>query len=169
MANVESDINRITGKATMILESIQANFLANGISLPERQYLAVGELGSTAHDKEQLTVGFSNMADGLPMGNVSNATPCASPDHGIFYVELVRCTPLVKTVSGGLKTILPSNEEMTSYATIRMQDAWLLKRVAEELAQNINFTYTKSCIYGVSLPPESGGVQAVVLSINTAV
>lgn len=168
MANMEMDIDRITDKATMILETIKAHFLANGISLPERRYLAVGDLGSTAHDKEQVTVGFSVMSEGLPFNSVPVMNACLTPDHGIFYAEIVRCTPQ-PTNSGGLKASYPAPEEMSEYATLRMRDAWLLKRVAEDLSANISFTFTKKVVYGVSVPPESGGLQAVVLTLNTAV
>lgn len=166
MANVDSEINRLVESAQLILDRIVDNFDSNSIEIPAHRYIAVGELGSTAHDKEQITVGFSNMSDGLPSNSVAAGNICKVADHASFYVELVRCTPQPVVLHGGAKSIAPPVDKLQEYATLRMKDAWLLKRVADDMSATI---WNKKAVYGITVPPESGGMQAVVLSLNMVV
>lgn len=155
------DILRIASEAQRLLDIVGAVFQENSIELPERQYLAVGELGGTAHDKEQVTVSFGNMSDGLPGSRGANPQACAASYMASFSVEIVRCTPQM-TGGGYGPGEPPAPSDISDYSVSRYIDSWLLVRVAQR------FSGGKS-EYTVTTGEDSGAMQAIVLSVNTGV
>ncbi len=155
------DLLRIATEAQRLLDIVGAVFQENEVDLPLRQYLAVGELGKTAHDKEQVTVSFGNMSDGLPGASGANPQACVSSYMASFSVEIVRCTPQM-TGGGYGAGDPPSASALSEYAVTRYVDSWLLVRVAQRFAGG-------KSEYAVTTGDDSGQMQALVLSVNTGV
>lgn len=156
------DVLRIATEAQRLLDIVGAVFQENDILLPERKYLAVGEIGKTAHDKEQVTVSFGNMSDGLPNARGANPQSCMASYQGSFSVEIVRCTPQM-TGGGYGPGEPPTPAALTEYAVTRYVDAWLLVRVAQR------FGAGPKSEYSVTTGDDSGTLQGVILSVNAAV
>ena len=155
------DLLRIAGEAQRLLDIVGAVFQENNIALPVKQFLAVGEIGKTAHDGEQVSVSFGNMSDGLPGATGANPQACTASYQASFSVEIVRCTP--KMASGGYgKAAPPEASTITEYSVSRFIDAWLLVRVAQR------FSGQKS-EYSVTTGEDSGQLQGIILSVNTGV
>ena len=163
MANKETNPFRIYEDGVEILDSIKAVFEANEVSLPERQYFAVGPENTVAYDCEQLTITHKNIADGMEYNDVPRKLSCGSVFSGIFYVELVRCIPSFSgSRSGKLKADIPDAEALDNFAKDMMRDAFLMKRVAEI----VNDYSNGSVLYSVSYSEPSGSYQSVQLSIK---
>lgn len=153
-----------------ILESVNVEFAANGISLPSRQYLAFGTEGETVHDCEQVTVSFAQMYNGTPGMQEQTPTRCDSPRTGVFIVEVVRCIPLFASrTSGGKGTSkygAPSAQELTEKTKMQTQDAYVLMDAGLKAAESLSHF---NGISDVSPGPISGGYQATVLTIITGI
>ena len=77
-----------------ILETVVAEFGTAEVDLPPRQYIAVGDVGSsTAWDCEQVTVNFVSSYFGTPGQQETQASNCQMMMSGDFVVQLVRCVP----------------------------------------------------------------------------
>lgn len=170
MANAEvpEDLRRIVTRAEEIQQIIQDVFAANGIDLPERQYIAIGAVEETAHDEEQLTISFASLREGVTPTSSSMYTGCAAGYIATYYVELVRCTPQQKTAKRyGTDALAPTSEDMGTYGASRAVDAWLLLRSGQSIREILS-TFNE-VDFAVDTQKESGGVQAVRLSVDVMV
>lgn len=160
------ELMRISETAQTILDTVYRVFTENGVPLPERRYLAIGDAGKTAHDGEQVTVSFGSVSEGLPYNNMPVLQRCSEPFHGFFTVEIVRCSPAPRKSGGGLSEVAPKAETIHDYSVTRMTDAWLLVEVAKQFGDQV---FTEKVGYNVSFGDDSGTMQAAILTINTVV
>src|SRR3954471_16962051 len=100
-----------------IIESINAVFEAEGVTLPSRQYILIGE---AAHDCEQLTVSFEQLYLGGPGDEVGAPLQCDAARTIVVQVQLVRCIPKpTRQNAVSVEEMIESTEQLT-------RDAWLL-------------------------------------------
>lgn len=155
------DLLRIAQEAEKILDITSAVFQENGIPLPERRFLAIGE---TAHDCEQVTVSFASAGLGMPGdGNPQRQSCSAASYNATFNIEIVRKTPQGTKTSGGVKYVPPKATDLQAYGVPRMIDSWLLIKIAQKYEQT---TLSRSSTYTVVAGPDSGGMQAIVLTLS---
>lgn len=163
---MSEDVLRIAREAQRLLDITKSVFQENNIILPPRQFLALGEIGTTAHDEEQLSVSFGNMSEGLPNSSGGPIPQsCNTSYQGSFNVEIVRCTPQMVPVNRGAKEIPPPPEKITEYSVSRYIEAWLLVKVAQRFAAGA----IASSVYTINTGADSGGTQGIILSINTPI
>lgn len=148
--------------AENLLTTIREVFASNQVSLPERQYFAVGPENTVAYDCEQLTVTFKNVADGLAYNDVPRMLSCQNMESGIFFVELVRCIPTTST--SGLRTNAPSAEEMTESSKNMMRDAKLFREVVKVVEED--YYMRDNPMYSITFGIPEGGLQSVQLSLK---
>lgn len=139
-----------------VLDKILALFEYEDVSLPDRQYLAVGR---TAHDCEQLTVSFQQMYLGPPGARADQPVRCHSPRSVVLTVQLVRC---IVMPTG--RSTTPNATATTDRTLSRMKDAWLLMdAVTQSLDDNLG-------IFGeVVVTDPQGEYQAIVLNVTVGV
>lgn len=166
MANQIEDPFHYYELAEEILVVINDVFASNEVSLPERQYVAVGPENTVAYDCEQLTVTFKNVADGLAFNDVPRMLSCNDYNSGLFFVELVRCIPTVSGKATGLKLSAPTAESLNSHAKSMLRDAKLFREVVT-IVDKLNSTIGNP-MYSISFGEPSGAYQSVQLSIKKA-
>lgn len=158
------DEEDIVERAQLILQTINSVFDENGVSLPERQYITVGE---TAHDCEQVTVAFTSSQLGLPSGGGGAAVVCTGnlPTTAIFTVQIVRCVPAPGgTVNTAVRA--PSAKALDDSGMGFMRDSSLLLKAGY---QAIESTWSMEGSADVTLAAPSGAYQAITMSISTVI
>ena len=113
----------ITSMARHLLNTINTVFDEAGISLPARQYVAVGALSTV--DKEQLVVMYGGTYAGLPGNEFTAPVGEEDPKSATFNVELWREMPAL-SMSG----TAPSEEEIAAASEMVMDDSWWLLQSA---------------------------------------
>lgn len=162
MANEIRDPFSYYDIAQNLLTTINEVFGSNQVSLPERQYVAVGPENTVAYDCEQMTVTFKNVADGLAYNDVPRMLSCQAFQSGIFFVELVRCIP--STSASGMKVSAPSAQDITEASKNMMRDAKLFREVVDIVKEDPNIM--DKPMYSITFGEPSGGFQSVQLSIK---
>lgn len=139
-----------------LLDKIRAVFEQADVSLPERQYLAVGR---TAHDCEQLTVSFQQMYLGAPGVRVDQPVKCNSPRSVVLTVQLVRC--VVMPVG---RSTTPDAAKTTDRTLSRVTDAWLLMDAVTQALDDFLGIFGE-----VVITDPQAEYQAVVLNVTVGV
>lgn len=149
--------------AEQILQTVNTVYAEHEVELPTRQYIAVGNAGSTPHDCTQVTVTLGALGSGLPQGQPMPG--CTNVTNGVFIVEIVR---EIATVSGGRSTgkVAPTPEAISTKSKVQMKDARLLAEVAERMGQT---TINRNAVYSVTAGAPSGDAQGILLELNIAV
>lgn len=145
-----------------LLDQVNATFIENEVDLPERQLLDMGGQGETVHDCAQVTVSFEQMYNGLPGTPDQLPTRCYSPRTATFIVEVVRCTPVVGTGGRGQSPVPPTADEITIASIAQARDAYVLMDAGLTFAESLDYA---GGLADISMSPESGGFQAVVLTL----
>lgn len=141
-----------------VLESINAVYEQEDVVLPERQYITMGE---TAHDCEQLTVGFDQMYVGTPGDQAETPQQCNAARTIAMTVQLVRPIPALS----GRGATAPSAEALHASARRQATDVWLLLEgcMASPAVEAFG------ALGDVAVTPPSGAYQAVVVSLVVGV
>ena len=171
------DPNEYAEIADHILNTVVATYAEHGTDLPARRYLAVGGIGMTTHDCEQLTVSFEQGYSGLPGTQAESPSKCNSPRTGVYIVEVVRSIPQPNTAEANPTTTVPSRygQEVTGYqmlppdvqsevARVQMRDAMLLLDAGLRAGE----TTLVGSLVDVSAGQPQGGFQAIILQITTS-
>lgn len=110
-------VGRLFTMGTDLLDAIEKQFVAAGITLPTRRYVHTGDI---AHDCDQLVVSLTRLFRGLP-----GLEQPADPGHGavdyrtvVWTVELIRCTDQPNRT--------PTAAELQAEASARIEDLWTL-------------------------------------------
>lgn len=140
-----------------VLESVNAVYEQENTTLPDRQYITMGE---TSHDCEQLTVGFDQLYVGTPGDQAESPQRCNSPRSIAMTVQLVRKIPIMAGRGNP-----PSADEISESARVMATDAWLLLDGC--MAASAVEQY--GAISDVSVTPPSGAYQAIVVSFVVGV
>lgn len=149
------NLTDISDAAGILLDAIRAAFARENVSLPTRQYLALGGRGETIHDCEQVTVSWEMSYTGLPGQQSQLPVTCDTVNSGVFVCELVRRLPV--SPNGG--PIGP--QVLTDSAVSRMKDAILLHQAGLDA---IEMTAFGKGIVDVQAGTPQGDYQAVILS-----
>lgn len=162
MANEIQDPFSYYEIAENLMTTINEVFASNQVSLPERQYYAVGPENTVAYDCEQLTITFKNVADGLSYNDVPRMLSCQNMESGIYFVELVRCIP--STSASGMKISAPSADSISEASKNMMRDAKLFREVIKVVAED--YYMRDNPMYSITFSEPSGGFQSVQLSLK---
>lgn len=139
-----------------ILNSINAVFEAEGISLPDRQYITIGQ---ASHDCEQLTISFEQLYLGSPGDEAGVPLQCDAPRTIQVQVQLVRCIPKPT------RQAPPSVDEMIESADRMTRDAWFL---LEGGTQSPPAQWLGS-LADITITQAEGGYQAIQLNLTVGV
>lgn len=166
------ELTAISDRATEILEIVNTVYRDTGISLPERQYVTIGGLGTSVHDCPQVTVSFGSLDPSVSVSQpINNA--CMDAFSATFVIEIVRCaTPIAAegaTPAGGRrgsKPLIPSAESLGLYGVDRMKDAVLLHEVAKAITEDYPVIGEVNYALGFT---EASDMQGVTLTISVTV
>ena len=122
---VPGDMNDVVTLAASILAKVVEVYERNGISLPDRRYIA---LASPAQDCEQVTVAFQQLYIGPPGDEASAPQRCESPRSAVFEIVITRCIPVVDD-----RNRAPQPAEISAASAVLMRDAWLLLDSVKEM------------------------------------
>ena len=139
-----------------VLSSINSAFEAEGVVLPDRQYVMIGE---AAHDCEQLTVSFDQLFLGGPGDEITTPLRCEAARTIALSVQLVRCVPAI-TRQGP-----PTAEQLTETTERLTQDSWLL---LEGCINSIPANYLGALV-DVTVTAPDGKFQAVQANLTVGV
>ena len=162
MANEIQDPFSYFEIAENLMTTINEVFASNQVSLPERQYYAVGPENTVAYDCEQMTITFKNVSDGLAYNDVPRMLSCQNMESGIFFVELVRCIPSINAT--GMKINNPSAVDMTESAKNMMRDAKLFREVIRVVKED--YYMRDNPMYSITFGEPNGSFQSVQLSLK---
>lgn len=145
-------------------ESIESYFTQAGVSLPERRFVAMGDVASQSWDScEQLTINLTRIYLGTP--GEGEATPQASNCElalaGNFVVQLVRCVPTAKVIGRTGKHLGNVEvEDIEASALVQAIDAQLLLEAvrATPSVQRVRATVSPSGV--------QSNMQAVVAEVS---
>jgi hypothetical protein len=153
-----NDPNEIANAAQTILDTIVSTFAEYNVALPTRQYLAVGALGHTVHDAEQLTVSWDLMYSGSPgMQALAPIIYTENTHTSTFVVEIVRAVPTPPNGRG-----MPDASAMTTAAIIKMVDGRLM---FEAGMRSLALSWNKHGIVDIQSGVPQGGYQATIMNI----
>lgn len=138
-------------------ESVESFFSQAGVPLPERRFIAVGDIGSQSWDCEQLSFNFIKMYFGSPGEGEGTATGCPIALSGDFVIQLVRCAPTARTATRSNVKVLPPQVEA-------IEDATLVQAIdAQLLLEAVLATPSMQFVKAVAAPT---GVQSGYQAIN---
>lgn len=145
-------VTAASDKAQAILDAVVAAFGQQGVALPDRRYLHIGQ---AAHDCEQLVVSFEQMYIGTPGDQAQLPQKCDAPWSVVFSVQLVRCVPGV-----GRAGAAPTEADLTTNAVTMMQDAAILFDAGLHAVDDWN-----GILSDITVTDPQGKMQAIVMSV----
>lgn len=174
MANVESpeDLLRLSNKAYEVLDIIKEVFATNGVALPTREYITIGDTRDTAHDADQLTIALQRIYPGTPgTGSLSIVERNCLPGQltAVFQIELVRCIPAATTVGRSNIPKIPTAEEIDSMGKTQMIDYWLLYRAAQDMSKDDPFLGRTKTVFDIESGGPKGNFQAIQMQVDISV
>lgn len=131
------------------LAAVQAFFAANGVALPERQYIAAGSPQSVAWDCEQLVVilaevGWGRSKDATQLSpSFGKQASVNAMRHATFAFQLVRCVPVI--TDGAEAPQLPSVQDIQDAGEQSLVDAGLLSQALVNFVSFPNATVPAGC------------------------
>lgn len=140
--------------AKALLSAMGDYFAANGVDLPDRQYITTGDPAIVAWDCEQLTVCLANIEWGRSRDatqfspTFGKAASINAMRHAIYAVTLVRSFPII-TDNGGL----PSTEVLNQAGLASMLDAGLMSQAL------VNFVAFGNPAIPIGCSIQAGSVQ----------
>jgi hypothetical protein len=163
------NVNDIYETAQSILDELNLTYtqhLGDVVALPTYQYIAIGGAQAQPHDCEQVTVSMEQMYTGLPGAPSDSPVRCDSPRSAVFYIEVVRKTiqPQQASRRGTAIPAKLSPTEENALAKTQMQDAMLMMEAGLRVGDQF-----LGSIADVSAGPESGGYQAMTMTLVTGV
>lgn len=147
------DRDRIFNLGQHVLEVINSVFEQASVKLPSKQYVAIGP---TAHDCEQVTVGFEQIYLGPPGLQAEEPQQCNVPRSVVWRCEVVRQVPVV---SGG-RAESPSAKRMNEYAKEQLRDMYLLLEAGAYSDEDWLGVITDGAV-----TQAQGGYQAAILNL----
>lgn len=151
----DDDLEVLPELLQLTLDTLVGTFDQAGVDLPERQYIAFGDV---VVDCEQLTVQFQQLVYGPPGGDPNSVQRCDGPRSVSLLVQLFRCVPTTNTPRGGA----PTPEAIAASTKTHLRDAWLLM---DALAQVDAATWKSGVVGEVSPVSPNGGFAGASLSI----
>jgi len=161
--------------ADLLMDTIVSTYADHGVPLPTKRYLAVGGIGETAHNCEQVTVSFEQGYSGLPGNQAQEPAKCNTPRSAVFIVEVVRHVPTINSNATIPETLTPSrypivnakvalvpDDKQSDVARTQMKDAMLLLDAGMRAADN----QLGGAMVDVSAGSLSGDYQAMILSVT---
>jgi hypothetical protein len=157
---------RATEAAPALLAAFVKQLEAQGIELPERQYVAPGSIA--VWDSEQLAINLQDILRGQPGEAVEKTTwPVPTVVVAQFAVQLVRLVPALSN-DGPLQTVVPGEVEIGVSGMQAMDDADAIVEAALAIQQAHTVT-EPGMGFGIgqvsTLGPE-GGLAAVMLKVT---
>jgi hypothetical protein len=142
-----------------ILAAVVNYFTANGVPLPDRQYIAAGSPQVIAWDCEQLVVSLADIGWGRSV-DATQLSPSFGKQAGInamrhatFAIQLVRATPVVQ--DGAEAPILPSVQAMADAGQTFLVDAGLLSQAL------VNFVAFPNGVLPIGCNVQAGAIQPI--------
>lgn len=163
----------LSAAATELLGLVESVAAAEGVTLPERRYVAPGGPTAIAWDCDQVTVSLATLqsqvaalfgADQvLPAPSLERGAP--SVPTGIFAVTIVRYVPTLDDNGDP-----PPADQIALAGAQALDDAALLRLVAAKAATNGALTHAAEILIGNVTPlgPE-GGTAAMQLALGITV
>lgn len=142
-----------------ILAAVVAYFTANGVPLPDRQYVAAGSPQVIAWDCSQLVVcladiGWGRSVDATQLSpSFGKVASINAMRHATFAVQLVRPVPVVQ--DGAEAPLLPSIQAMADAGQAYLVDAGLLSQAL------VNFVSFPNTVLPVGCNVQAGAVQPI--------
>ena len=166
------DMDDIFKFAELLQNVIIETYSEHGIMLPAKRYIAIGGIGDTVHDCEQLSISWEQSYTGLPGEQSEELSPCDGPVSSVYVVELVRNIPIEN--SGGQKRQARSTsaanmppvdiQSRTETAKIQMRDAYLL-RMAAMNASVESSSILDGALVDVSAGQPLGAYQGILMTV----
>lgn len=144
-----------------ILSVVEQTFAAANVDLPDRRFIAVGDVGgAVAVDCEQVNVNFIKSYTGEPGQPETRASGCMMMLSGDFVVQVWRCVPKPETGRGRTEVIPPRVPAVNASTKIQAVDAGILLQSAWSMrsAQGHKATAAPT--------GQTGGFQAVQLDLS---
>jgi len=141
--------------------SVETVFAQAGVPLPERRFVAVGDVGTQSWDCEQLSFNLIKVYFGTPGAGDTQATSgCALALAGDFVIQLVRCVPGAKATRSGTRMLPPEVEAIEAATLVQAVDAQVLLEavLATESVQFVKATATPT--------GAEGGMQAINVELS---
>jgi hypothetical protein len=143
-----------------ILETTVDIFESSRIPIPSKQFWTVGE---AVYDYEQVSVTLSQVYLGRPGDEATEPRPCTDPRSAVVEIAVVRCLPT------GVNGKAPSAEKIRQGAEFSAVDAYTLMDSLYQYDKWADQHRGLGVIATVSIPPPSGGMQAVVMTLTVAI
>lgn len=143
-----------------ILETTVDIFGSARMPIPAKQFWTVGE---AVYDCEQVSVTLGQVYLGRPGDEATEPRQCTDPRSAVVDIAIVRCVPV------GVNGKPPTAQKIQQGAEMSAVDAYLL---LDSLSQYDNWADQHrglGVIATVSVPPPSGGMQAVVMTLTVAI
>ena len=156
--------------AETLLSLINAVYVEAGEQLPDRQYVTAGRHDSeVVHDCEAVSVIIEQGFNGTPSQRVQTPSFCHDPRSVTLTVEVVRCQPVPSRGRGTDGTIAVA--DLNATALTQATDMFLLMEAGLRLGEaDFNDRIDRpGALADVTVGRESGGMQAVVLTVTTVV
>lgn len=147
----------ISEKAQLILDHLVTVFAECGVTLPTRQFIAVGGQGQTVHSSAQVTVSWEQAYSGLPQHQSQFPVRRTEPWTAVFVVEVVRDLPGMNN-----RGTEPSAETLSATAVSQMQDAQIM---IEAGRRSFEDSWEGSGMADISASTPGGLLQAVTMTV----
>ncbi len=163
-----ASLQDLPGVAEQILALFAAQLTEQGVSLPERQYVAAGSL--IVWDGDQMTVALMNVGQGQPgQAFAQTMIPEAVTFFASFSVNLVREIQVVNTEGFAAMEIPTAEEQNTDgQATIGDAQALILAASAIHRAHRLSGVGEGFVIDGLQPVGPEGGLAASRLLISVS-
>ncbi len=160
----------LPGAAQSILEAYASQLAAQGVVLPERQFVAAGS--DLVWDGEQLSVNLVSIAQGQPGAGWGGGyfPPSAVQYHASWVINLVRVTSALNVDAPFAEGMVPSAEQLNAAGANAVSDAQAMIMATSAIAVGYMVTgpgetFVMSALQTVG--PE-GGMAATRLLLEIA-
>lgn len=139
-----------------LLAAVVAAFQANGVPLPERQYVTAGDAATVAWDCAQLVVCLADIGWGRSMDatqlspTFGKASSVNAMRHATYAIELIRPAPVISDAGQ-----LPSVADMAAAGQALLVDAGLLSQTL------VNFVAFGNPAIPLGCNVQAGAVQPI--------
>jgi len=165
----QEDIDHFINRAEEILNLTKEALLINGITPPARSFVTIAPEEEVPHDDDdQLTVALGLISPHYPQGQIPTSRGHMNTRMGTFYIELVRCSPAMKSIKGGARKVSPSLQEMTTYGKQRLQEMAVLNQVCIDLCDS-PYDSLGRATYAIAAGLDQGQAQAIKVTLQTMV
>ena len=153
--------------ANAILATFVAQLEAQGVPVPERQYVHAGQ--EAVWDGDQFTVGLVDVRQGQPGQPSGVAMNLAIHFVAEWRIMLVRAAPVAQ--DGPIAVVMPSDGDLAASGVEAMEDVAALMKAASQVYQQFLITNPGEgfVVSGCKPVGEQGGLMGTELLIETSV